>query len=152
MKFMNAYLLTAITAIALAGCSKSGSTDTGLPDNPGITTTDPNDSDFDFAPELADPATRYVSEELTLRYDSGGIMVTRTASSIRFVDLGGGGDVLISSGTPFQTGFMTNVTIVENGKPLPIKSFKTERLSTTQIYLNILTADNRRIIAAVTDL
>lgn len=142
-----------ITLIALAGCSTPYG-DEKLPiANPSVTPPGMTDEEYNFTQELSDRASRYVSDGLTLRYDSCGIMVTRTSNSIRFVDLNGENDVIISSKEPFREGDITaTTTLIENGQSLPIKSIKTEQLTASSIYLNILTGSDRRIIVAVTDL
>lgn len=147
-------LCLSLMVLIVTGCTKSDSLETDPIHNPGTIVPDKYpDAEFDFTKELSDPTTRYVSNDLTMRYDSCGIMVTRTDGSIRFVDLKRGHDVVISSPTPFEQGNLdSGTTVIENGKSLPLKSIKVERITASVIYINILTTGNRRIVVAVTDL
>lgn len=154
MRIRYKHLFLSLGVLIATGCSKSDPGVTEPIPNPGIVSPDKRpDTEFDFTQELSDPTTRYVSDELTMRYDSCGIMVTRTDKSIRFVDFERGHDVVISSPTPLVKGNLADgTTVIENGKTLTLQSIKVEQITSSAIYLNIFTAGNRRIIVAVTDL
>ncbi len=144
-------LSAAILALAVSACHKTDSIDSRPVGNPGITDPEPEFPEFDFSPELTDRSTRYVSSSLNLHYDNGGILVACTDRSIRFVDLNDESqNVILSSGAPFKAGTITNLTVIENGKTVPVKLATVEQLAPTHIYLNILTAGGSRIVAAVT--
>ena len=154
MRIRFKHIFLSLGVLIVTGCAKSDSLETDSIHNPGTISPDKRpDTEFDFTPELSDPTTRYVSDDLTMHYDSCGIMVTRTADTIRFVDLEHGNDVVISSPTPLVQGDLApSTTVIENGKSLPLKSIKVERITESVVYINILTTGNRRIIVAVTDL
>lgn len=154
MKRLIQLTLSALALVmTVSACHKTESTDSRHVDNPGVTAPEPEIPEFDFSSELANRTTRYVSPSLQMHYDDGGILVACTDRSIRFVNLNDESqNVIMSADSPFRAGTITNLTIIENGKTVPVQLATVEQMAPSHIYLNVLTAGGSRIIAAVTSL
>ena len=71
-----------------------------------------------FDKELADNTSRYVSRDLTMRYGTPGIMVSRNGENIGFVDITTGDKVTFDP---------TTGSLMTNGRAIPLSYIKCER-------------------------
>ncbi len=109
----------------------------------------------DFDKELLDERCRFVSQSLSLYYDTPGTIVSVTNGNvIEMRSLITGDNISFNPGTtPLQEGLLPNATLKINDTPVNLKQASLVRLATDgSMWLNLLDDNNNRIIIVVTDI
>ena len=109
----------------------------------------------DFDKELLDERCRFVSQSLSLYYDTPGTIVSVTNGNvIEMRSLITGDNISFNPGTtPLQEGLLPNATLKINDTPVNLKQASLVRLSPDgSMWINILDTKGDRIVLVSTDL
>lgn len=115
----------------------------------------PADPDY-FAQELADGSTRYVSPELQMYYDDGGVLVKYNRTDAGYdvysmVELSTGYSVEFSYEATSVAGPLSGACLLVNDKEVRINSAKAHRINSTGAWIEILAPGDRHYVLVVTD-
>ena len=109
----------------------------------------------DFDKELLDERCRFVSQSLSLYYDTPGTIVSVTNGNvIEMRSLITGDNISFNPGTtPLQEGLLPNATLKINDTPVNLKQASLVRLATDgSMWINILDTNGNRMVLVVTDM
>ena len=108
----------------------------------------------DFDKELLDERCRFVSQSLSLYYDTPGTIVSVTNGNvIEMRSLITGDNISFNPGTtPLQEGLLPNATLKINDTPVNLKQASLVRLATDgSMWFNLLDSKGNRMTLVVTD-
>lgn len=150
---MKTYLIAAVAVALLCGsCHK-----TDIPDHHGLIGEDGTvhpDETYDFSPELADGSTRYVSPDVVLRYDDGGILaqhdVVGGRSVYRLVELSTGRIVEFSFRNAVGDGRLTDACLSVDGSESVIAHAYMHRINSTGAWIEILAPGDKHYVLVMT--
>ena len=109
----------------------------------------------DFDKELLDERCRFVSQSLSLYYDTPGTIVSVTNGNvIEMRSLITGDNISFNPGTtPLQEGLLPNATLKINDTPVNLKQASLVRLAADgSMWINILDTNGNRMVLVVTDM
>ena len=131
----------------LSGCHKNDDIPHQSPFDTPFTSVAPA---YDFSPELADDAIRYVSPELVLKYDDGGILVQRNehddVSEVRFVELATGCIVEFSCTGVLKNGQLSDPRLSVDDKSMEIVSAQAHMVDKTGAWIEILAPGGKHVV------
>lgn len=138
-------LLYAVSA-CLGACSKKDDPPYFPQELPGHTA----ESGYDFTPELADATTRFVSSDLTLRYNDGGVLVQREAGDVstvlRFVELATGREVEFACSGDIKEGDIIAPRLSVDRNIVDIVSACAHRVDKTGTWIGILAPGRKHMV------
>jgi hypothetical protein len=118
--------------------------------------TNTEETDYDFSPELADSEARYVSSTLELRYNSGGVLVSRVADSgrsvLRIVELATGRVVEFSCADTVAEGELSDVVLTVDGEAVTISQTIARKVNETGAWIEILAPGDKHYVLVITDI
>lgn len=109
--------ICSVTVILVTACSAEPPEPSGRPGGSGNQEPEPV-SPPDYSHIVADPRLRCESTHLSLFFDDGGVIYSRSQSSHRFVDLSSGNSARFDSSTP---------ELSINNEPVAIESYSVIR-------------------------
>ena len=108
--------------------------------------------EYDFSAELNDETSRYVSSQLSMRYDDCGVMIVRESQSIVITSLDKGDEIVFSyKGTLSDATEIQEVMLVVNDERVTLQSARVERLNNQGVWINMKTSAGAHIVLVVTD-
>jgi len=108
--------------------------------------------EYDFSAELSDETSRYVSSQLSMRYDDCGVMIVRESQSIVITSLDKGDEIVFSyKGTLSDATEIQEVMLVVNDERVTLQSARVERLNNQGVWINMKTSAGAHIVLVVTD-
>lgn len=108
--------------------------------------------EYDFSAELNDETSRYVSSQLSMRYDDCGVMIVRESQSIVITSLDKGDEIVFSyKGTLLDATEIQEVMLVVNDERVTLQSARVERLNNQGVWINMKTSAGAHIVLVVTD-
>lgn len=108
--------------------------------------------EYDFSAELNDETTRFVSPELSLRYDDCGVLIAMDNQHITMESLDMGDVVEFRySGVLLSGDEIENAQLSVNGKIVNLQSARVERLNNQGVWINMKTSAGAHIVLVVTD-
>lgn len=136
----NQYILSVIVAIALSACNHQN-------DDIGWKLRNPEEEAKEEI--ITDSSTRFVSKNVAMRYDDGGILVNKSDSEIKFASLITGEEIILT----YNDGDYTdNAKLKINGNEAPIKSIEVLREEKTDVWIRVITDDRDSVSIVVTDI
>ena len=111
------------------------------------------DSDkYDFSAELDDSTTRFISPELSLRYDDCGVLIVKGDQHITMVSLDMGDEIKLKySGVLMEGADVENAQLSVNGKIVELQSARVEKMSQQGVWINMKMRTGSHIAMVVTD-
>ena len=146
---VTATLLTALS-LTIAACSRNhreGPIDPDWIEEPGLRPEDPEK--FDFTPELSNDALRFTSNDLSLRYDDGGIIFSRSTSgnvTVEIVELATGHSVSFSSESLWDEGPLKAPSLKINGSEIKITEASIEHINEKSAWIYIHAPKNHIVL------
>ncbi len=148
--------ITAAVLLCLASCSR----DKTMYDDPDTLNPDGGHHSsmpsYTFEPELSDDRCRFVSPDIELYYDNGGILFCRDQEDgrtvYRAVDLQTGSEVLFSMPAGAIKGPVISPELAIDGKVVVLSSATVERIEKSGVWIDILTPDNKHSVLVVSGL
>ncbi|WP_295730817.1 hypothetical protein [uncultured Muribaculum sp.] len=146
------FLFAIVVAMFCGSCHKTDiPTNHGLIGDDGI--VDPAET-YDFSPELADGSTRYISSDVVLRYDEGGVLaqydIVSGRSVYRFVELSTGCVVEFSCRTVAGEGELTDAHLYVEGSEIGIARAYMHRVNSTGAWIEILAPGDKHYVLVMT--
>lgn len=150
MKARLLYILILAACLAITSCSREKPMNID-PDtlNPEGTGQRDDQSTVDFSSELADDEPRFTSPGLSMRYNDGGIIVSRSdngeAVTLKFVDLAEGNTVELSLNLSSPSQARLTVNDIE----MPTAGCTVERDDPSGLWLNIAFPDKSHAVVMI---
>ena len=146
---MKREILILTIALSATACNKSKPYDDVDPDTLKPTGSEDTRPTYSFAPELADATCRFVSDQMTLSYNDGGVIFSSeknsTGMTYRAVELATGNTVELNMSS-------TSPRLLINDVETTIRSVTVERENEKGAWIHIQTPDYKHIVFVVTDL
>ena len=133
--------LLMVLSLTIAACSRNhreGPIDPDWIEEPGLRPDDPEK--FDFTPELSNDALRFTSNDLSLRYDDGGIIFSRSTSgnvTVEIVELATGHSISFSSESRWNEGPLKASSLKINGSEIKIIDASIEHINENSAGIHI---------------
>ncbi|MBQ9073062.1 MAG: hypothetical protein IJY30_01155 [Muribaculaceae bacterium] len=113
----------------------------------------PEGDRYSFEPELCNSETRYVSKEITMYYNTGGIIVSvKKDNDISFLNLDNGQSVNFKFDGQPAIGQLQNPVLTINRQNINIANASIEQLNDDGLWIHITTDDNEHIPLVITAL
>ena len=108
--------------------------------------------EYDFSAELNDETSRYVSSQLSMRYDDCGVMIVRESQSIVITSLDKGDEIVFSyKGTLSEATEIQEAKLVVNDECVKLQSARVEKLNQQGVWISMKTDKGMNIVMVVTD-
>ena len=139
--------LLMVLSLTIAACSRNhreGPIDPDWIEEPGLRPDDPEK--FDFTPELSNDALRFTSNDLSLRYDDGGIIFSRSNVTVEIVELATGHSISFSSESRWNEGPLKASSLKINGSEIKIIDASIEHINEKSAWIYIHAPKNHIVL------